>query len=97
MLSQKMDSFQERDFFKERLSQEEILELLGGRPVADLFSWRSPSFKALGLDPESLDNDRLIALMLEEPRLIRRPFLKVGDQLLIGSDFKGLDEALAQE
>ena len=97
MLSQKVTSFQERDFFKERLSKQELLGLLGELPVGDLFSWRSPSFKGLGLDPESLDDERLIALMLEEPRLIRRPLLKVGDQLLIGSDLKGLEEALAKE
>ncbi len=70
--------------------------MLESRPVADLFSWRSPSFKALGLDPQTLDEDYLITLMLQEPRLIRRPFLKVGDHLLIGSDLKGLDDALAQ-
>ena len=95
MLSQKVDSFDERDFFREPLSREEILELLESRPVADLFSWRSPSFKTLGLDPPTLDEDRLIALMLQEPRLIRRPIIKVGDHLLIGSDLKGLDDALA--
>ncbi len=69
----------ERDFFQERFTEEELRELLGNRPASEIFSWRSPSFKKLGLKPEDLDNDRLIQLMVEEPRLIRRPLIVVSE------------------
>ena len=86
MLSDKIAGFTERDFFNDRMSREELKEVLQICPVEDLFSWKSPSFKALGLEPQSIDEDTLVSLMLEEPRLIRRPFLRVGNQIVIGSD-----------
>ena len=67
------------------MSIEELEEVLDMCSVEDLFSWKSPSFKALALDPKSLDKHVLVSLMLEEPRLIRRPFLRVGNQIVVGS------------
>ena len=78
-LSQKAIELDERDFFQERFSEEELRALLGGRPASDIFSWKSPSFKKLGLKPEDLGDDRLIQLMVEEPRLIRRPLIVVSE------------------
>jgi len=69
--------FNDRDFFKNPFSKEEIVELLGGRPASEMFNFRSPSFKALGLERSELDDDRLIDLMLREPRLIRRPVVRI--------------------
>ena len=33
---------------------------------------------------DSLDDDGLLRLMLQEPRLIRRPLVMLGDRLVIG-------------
>jgi arsenate reductase-like glutaredoxin family protein len=49
----------------------------------------SPSFRKLGVPRDALDDDQLVAMMLEQPRLIRRPLIGVdGDLLrpLSGSD-----------
>ena len=62
--------------------------LIGDRSPADIFSWKSPSFRKMGIDRDSLDDDRMIALMLEEPRLIRRPVTAIGDTLIVGADSK---------
>ena len=35
-----------------------------------MFNFKSPSFKELGVKAESLNEDKLIELMLKEPRLI---------------------------
>ena len=86
--------FEERDFFKERFTEEELLALIGDRSPSEVFSWRSPSFRKLGLDAASLDDDRLVAMMLEEPRLIRRPFLIMDGQLIDGRDRAALSKAL---
>jgi len=32
--------------------------------------------------------------MLEEPRLIRRPMVRIGEELIIGGDLKALEAAL---
>ena len=86
---------QERDFFQDPLSEAELRALLGDRSPADIFSWKSPSFRKMGIDRGSLDDDGMIALMLEEPRLIRRPITAIGDTLVIGADSKALSRALS--
>ena len=85
---------QDRDFFKEPFSEEELRSLIGSRPVSDVFAWRSPSFKALGRDPSSVTESEMISLMLQEPRLIRRPITRVGDELIIGSSERELARAV---
>lgn len=77
---------QDRDFFQERFSESELRSLIGDRSPSDYFSWKSPSFKKLGLNKEQMDDDRLIQMMAEEPRLIRRPLIQVGNNLLVGTD-----------
>ncbi len=86
---------EERDFFQDPFSEAELRALIGDRSPADIFSWKSPSFRKLGIDRDSLDDDRMIALMLEEPRLIRRPITAIGDTLVIGADSKTLAQALS--
>ncbi len=86
---------EERDFFQDPFSEVELRALLSGRSPADIFSWKSPSFRKLDIDRDSLDDDRMIALMLEEPRLIRRPITVIGDTLVIGADSKALARALS--
>jgi arsenate reductase-like glutaredoxin family protein len=66
----------ERDFFKDTFTRAEIEELLQGRPASEMFNFRSPSFKQLGLESSKLSDSELIDLMLKEPRLIRRPVEK---------------------
>ena len=92
-LSQDGVVLEERDFFQNSLTGAELRELIGDRPVADVFSWKSPSFKKLGLDRDSLGDEDLLRLMLDEPRLIRRPLIRVGEQLFIGA---GLVEAVRE-
>ena len=85
---------EERDFFKDRFDAEELKTLLSGVKVADAFAWNSPSFKDLGLSAAELDDERLLELMLKEPRLIRRPLVNVEGKLVIGASQKALEEAL---
>ncbi len=66
------------------------------RPISELFAWRSPSFKALGLETEAMTGDDLVRLMLLEPRLIRRPMVRIGDRLVVGGSEKELAAALAE-
>jgi arsenate reductase-like glutaredoxin family protein len=48
----------------------------------------------MGLDPDSLTGDDMVGFMLQEPRLIRRPIIKIGDRLVIGGGQKALESAL---
>ena len=62
--------------------------------MADFFSRRSPSVKKMGIDVDSLSDAAMKRLMREEPRLMRRPMLKVGRKIVIGFDAEAWDEAL---
>lgn len=84
----------DRDFFKEPFTRAEIDDLLQGKSATEMFSFRSPSFKALGLDQEKLTDKDLIGLMLKEPRLIRRPAVRIGKKVYFGADSKMLAEIL---
>ena len=81
-------AFTPRDLFKQPLSATEIRALAARVPdgVRGLVSTRSPQYKALGLDTKKVSDAELIALMVKEPRLLRRPILDLGDRLLIGFD-----------
>ena len=78
--------YTERDIFKHPFSETELRAIVARRPVAEIFSYRSPSVKALGLDPERMSEEEMIRVMLEEPRLIRRPLLTTGQALAVGFD-----------
>ena len=91
-LSQEGVELDERDFFRDRFTESELRQVLGDTPASAIFSYRSPSVKKMGLNPEELSDDDLIRLMLEEPRLIRRPLVKVGDRLVVGTDKKAMAE-----
>jgi regulatory protein spx len=78
--------YTERDIFKHPFSEGELRSLVERRPITEIFSFRSPSVKALGLAPEQLSEEEMIRYMLEEPRLIRRPLMTTGQALAVGFD-----------
>lgn len=86
-------TLEERDFFRDPFTPQELRALIGDTPVGEVFSWKSPSFKKLGLNRDDLDDERLIELMVEEPRLIRRPLTRVKGRLIVGADQTVFDEA----
>lgn len=97
MLVQNGVSVTERDYFKEPFTEQELSELIAeaGEPgVTGLFASRSPSLKKMGLVASELSDERKVSLMLEEPRLVRRPIVRLGDRLLIGANVKAITEAL---
>ena len=85
MLSQEGVEVEERDFFKEPFDEVELRGLLGDDSPRNIFSWRSPSVKKLGLDRDALSDDDLVRLMVEEPRLVRRPLLEIGGRLVVAT------------
>ena len=85
----------ERDFFKEPFSEAEIRELAGSVGIDQLFARRSPSLKQMGLADKELTDAEMVELMLKEPRLVRRPLVRLGGQLLIGANIKAVEAALS--
>ena len=95
MLLQNGIEVSDRDFFKESLSETEIRELAAMVGTENIFARRSPSLKKLGLAGKELSDDEMINLMLQEPKLVRRPLLKVGGTLMVGAGNAAVDAAIA--
>ena len=100
MLLQNGMEVEERDFFKDRFTRDELqglVESLGPEEgLGSLFARRSPSLKKLGLDGQDLPESRMMELMLEEPRLIRRPLVSIRGGLLVGANMKTMEAALQE-
>ena len=96
LLLQKGLEVSDRDFFKDTLSEAEIRELAAMADVESIFARRSPSLKKLGLAGKELSDDERIKLMLQEPKLVRRPLLKVGSRLIVGAGSAAVAEAIAE-
>jgi arsenate reductase-like glutaredoxin family protein len=95
-LSQAGIEYDERDFFAEPFTADELRDIIGTRPVSDFFSWRSPSFRKMGLNRDDLSDDKLLQLMVEEPRLIRRPLILTGEGgLIVGTDKKAMADLVS--
>ena len=86
----------ERDFFKETFSETEIRELAAMVGTENIFARRSPSLKKLGLADKDLSDDGMVNLMMQEPKLVRRPLLKVGGKLLVGGGTAAVEAAIAE-
>lgn len=92
---QKGVAFQEREFFQQRLSQEELSRILGSRPPRDLFAWKSVKARQQGLAEQALSDGQLVQLMLQEPTLIRRPLIVADGDWVVGFNPKEVERLLA--
>ena len=73
------------------------MALAAMRPLRELFSFRSPSFRKLGLDPDSLSDDEMLSLMMGDPRLIRRPLVVAGGRVIVGNDPAEFERVFGRE
>jgi nitrogenase-associated protein len=62
-----------------------------GLPVAQWFNRSAPAVKSGEIVPEELDEPTALALMRDNPLLIRRPLLQVGDERRVGFDAAAID------
>ena len=85
----------ERDYFKETFSEAEIREMAALAGVDQIFARRSPSLKQMGLANRDLSEDEMVNLMLQEPKLVRRPLIRVGDRVFAGGSVSVLDSVVA--
>lgn len=56
-----------------------LLAFLSALPVPDWFNRAAPRVKSGEIQPEALDADTALALLLQEPLLIRRPLMQRTD------------------
>ena len=78
---------------KKPLSAAELQQLIGEREIVPFLNPRNDMYRERGMRTNPLGKAEAIALMAENPNLIRRPLLVDGERLLYGFDesqYRGL-------
>lgn len=87
----------ERHIFRNAPTVDELKTLLAlsENGVDSLLATRSQAFKQLDIDVEDLKLSELLKLMSENPKLLKRPILTDGNEVIVGYD-KATIEAYAR-
>lgn len=75
-----------KNLLAELWQAETLKAFFAGLPVAKWFNYSAPAIKYGEVEPDKLDADTALALMLADPVLIRRPLMLVGEQRMAGFD-----------
>jgi arsenate reductase len=75
-----------RDLDKERLSEAELDELIGGRDYKEFLNTRNELYRTRKMKDHPPSRAEVIKLMAQEPNLIRRPVVFRGSQIVLGFD-----------
>ena len=68
-----------------------LLAFLGKLPVGSWFNPAAPAIKAGQIVPENLSFEHAVNLLLENPLLIRRPLMEIGEERMVGFDVAAVD------
>lgn len=83
---------QERHLFRETPTRQELLNLLSmtSEGLDELLATRSRTFKSLNVSVDEMPLSAVVDLIIEEPRLLRRPILTDGESLVVGYNLEKL-------
>lgn len=71
--------FTVRDLLSEPWSADRLRAFFGSTPVSEWFNESAPAVKSGQVNPHNCSEAEALALMLQEPILIRRPLLQLGE------------------
>ncbi len=71
--------------------KDRLRAFFGELTVRDWFNYSAPALKYGEIDPDKLSEQEALALMQDDPLLIRRPLMQVGDSLMAGFDQQAVD------
>lgn len=91
--------FQEKHIFRETPTKEEMMKILSltTEGIDEILATRSQTFKDLGIDVNELSLSQLIELIIEEPKLLRRPIITSGKKLIVGYNESALQKLSRQK
>jgi Spx/MgsR family transcriptional regulator len=78
--------FNERHLFKDTPTRKELLEILSLTTdgLDELLATRGETYKKLDIELEDLPLSEVLNLMVDEPKLLKRPILTDGKKLIVG-------------
>ncbi len=79
------------NLLKEAWTAERLRLFFGDRPVVEWFNRTAPRIKSGEVVPEQIDVDTALSEMVNDPVLIRRPLIQVGDRREVGFDVEKVD------
>jgi hypothetical protein len=83
-----------RSLLTEPWTAERLRGFFGSTPVASWFNRASPRIKSGEIDPAAFDAGTALAIMLEDPLLIRRPLVEAKGQKCAGFDHEPVTSLL---
>ena len=72
-------------------TKEKLRPFLGDLPVREWFNYTAPRIKSGDVNPEFLDENAALELMIADPLLIRRPLIQVGEVLTVGFNLEKIN------
>ena len=75
----------------EAWTADRLLAFLGKLPVGAWFNPAAPAVKSGEIVPENISFEHALQLLLENPLLIRRPLMEIGDERQVGFDIAAVD------
>jgi arsenate reductase (glutaredoxin) len=85
LLEQKT-AFESRDLDKQRLTEDELDQLIGDRDYKGFLNTRNELYRERDMKKHPPSRSEAIKLMAKTPNLIRRPLLIRGSQIFFGFD-----------
>lgn len=87
----------EKDLLNTPWKKEALMEFFSALPVVDWFNTSAPSIKSGEVIPAACGVEQALSLMLQEPLLIRRPLMKVNNDVMVGFDQDAVERWIGLE
>jgi nitrogenase-associated protein len=84
-----------RNLLTEPWTRERLAPYFIGLPVAQWFNRSAPMITGGEIVPELVDEESAWEMLLQEPLLIRRPLMQIGDHYLVGFEEERVNQVLA--
>ena len=94
LLEEEGIDFDRVNYFTAPLSASELASLLGkaGLGARDVLRKRDRAYTELGLDDESISEERLLAAIVDSPGLLQRPIVVRGERAVLGRPIERVRE-----
>lgn len=79
-----------RDLGKDRMSVEELDQLIGARDYRKFLNTRNELYRTRKMSQNPPSREEALRLMAAEPNLIRRPVVQRGSEIVLGYDEEAL-------
>ena len=78
--------YEPRDYARKPLTEDDIRAISGRHALREVINPRSPSFRKLRIERDSIDEAQALELMIGNQNLVRRPVLADGEVRIFGFD-----------